>query len=185
MNDIDLNDPYVDLAYRRIDSLLRAYGINNAAIRSQESHRILHDTLIEAPINAELEHCAALKTFANIELGMDRIAQALKLEADEVDFEKLRLAIQYSKTLQAEPKVLLATCQLTQVHESALKNSYARKIMPDLQRTSMGASVLRFDTIDDVTTSTGKLFTRLPWLRKAATVLLASSILFLIYHFAK
>lgn len=174
-----------DSAYHRIDALLRAYGIKNAAIRGHYSQRILQEALQQKPSSEHLESYVAQITIAKIRQGVEQLATHMTTVDETVDMDNFYLALQRSKIPQMYPDVILAQETLNQQAMTLVRKHYDIQATPSIRRISMGASPLRFDSIDEVTGSTSRLLKGKPLLQILVKGLFGLLILTIIYQFSK
>jgi hypothetical protein len=178
--------PATDLAYGRIDALLRAYGINHSAARGQYCLRFLAEAEEQVESNEDgLESCAARIAMGRINQGVDAIIVAAGLSLENTNRENFHLALQASSIPQRHPEVILDSVPPDEAICKSIRSYYEAQDRPTLRRISMGASTLRFDAIDEVTQSTERFFQRHPLLRRLLKIILISLTIYLVYSFAK
>ncbi|WP_269522792.1 hypothetical protein [Coraliomargarita parva] len=187
------NDPRIqqadtDLAYQRVEAILRAYGIRHAAVRGLHTQRILFEALDAKTRNNNpkaLDAIAADRTLDEIEAGLARISPELVDGADKIDTNKLLLAIRRAQVPARQPEVLIEGAPLGPEDTQQLRDLYRLQLVPELRRRSMGAPTLRFETIEDVATTTTAVFGRVPLLRKLGPALLLILMVWIVYIFSK
>lgn len=176
-----------DRAYQRIDALLRAYGFSHSAVRSHYCLEILEQAqgaLVSS--KDSLETLAARVSLNRIHSGVKKIMLAAGYSVDNVDLEDFYLALQAAGIPKNAPEIILEGQEV--MDETALKEirrNYESQAQPTLRRTSMGASSLRFDTIDEVTGSTERFLRNHPRLTHLLKASLIGATFYLVYLFAK
>lgn len=186
ITDETLNSPEVDIAYRRVDALLRSFGLQHSAIRATQAQRILTESLvIKFAKGGALEAIAADKVFQEISHGLRRLKEDLAPLEDGLSNEKLLLALYKTDIPKKHPYVLLghesaSSDELQQVHAA-----YRSQNMPEVRRRSMGAPTIRFETIEEMASQTQAVFERLPLLSRLLPLGLVAVFFFIIYSFAR
>ncbi|MBT64433.1 MAG: hypothetical protein CML13_14620 [Puniceicoccaceae bacterium] len=176
-----------DLAYNRIDALLRAYGFSHAVTRSRYCLEILEQAL-EASTQEEeqaLETVAARIALRRIHSGVIAISEAAELATEAVSVEDLYLALQAAKIPQNAAEIILSGSSIDESRLETIRAHYQSQAKPSLRRTSMGAPSLRFDAIDEVTNSTERYLQKHPAVLKALKLSIASITLYIVYIFAR
>ncbi|WPJ97184.1 hypothetical protein SH580_05610 [Coraliomargarita algicola] len=180
-------DAQTDLAYNRIDALLRAYGFSHAVTRSQYCLEILEEAIVASTHEKEqaLETVAARIALNRIRSGVTAVSNAAGLTEQPVSVEDLYLALQAAKIPQNAADIILANSPIDEPRLTAIRAHYQSQAKPSLRRTSMGAPSLRFDAIDEVTDSTERYLQRHPALLKALKLSIVSVTLYIVYIFAR
>ncbi len=183
---IGLNTTEADIAYRRVDAILRAHGIDHAAIRGAHTQRIVTQA-VQANHSAsqQLESVAAEQLLNELQRGFEQITASIQRGDASINRNRLLIALPKTKIPTDHPEALLGLDKLTAEESNALHRAYYTQTSPALKRSSMGASALRFESIDEVTSQTIALFEKLPLLKKALPWLASGLAIFLIYQFAK
>lgn len=183
---IGLNTTEADIAYRRVDAILRAHGIQHAAIRGAHIQRIVTEAVqAKHPASQQLETVAAEMLLKELQLGFEQIGASIQRGDVTVDRNRLLTALRKTSIPANHPEALLGIDELTADESNALQRAYYTQTSPALKRSSMGASALRFESIDEVTSQTIAIFEKLPLLKKALPWLGVGLIIFLVYQFAK
>jgi hypothetical protein len=102
----------------------------------------------------------------------------------KISDEKLLLALSKTDIPNMHPDVILGH---NAPNEAILKEmilKFRSQNMPSVQRMSMGASTLRFETIEEVTSQTAALFNKIPFVRQLVSVFFAAIFFYIIYLFA-
>jgi len=182
----EINKTSTDIAYRRIDSLLRAYGLQHAAIRGLQTQRILSTAIaIQRNTQEPLEAIAAKEVFKEMQSGLSQLSEHLPELGETRSTEKLLLALRQTDIPKTNPQILLGNEAPDAPHLTRLTETYRIQNMPEVKRMSMGAPTLRFESLEEVTEQTSALFDRFPILRKLVPVAMTALFVFLIYTFAK
>jgi hypothetical protein len=176
-----------NVAYNRIDALLRAYGVQHAAVRAVHAHRILHNSFAQAlPEPADPEVIATHLVLDDISRALDGIADQMSRDGHEpVEKDRLFIAVRKSGIPRDHPEVFLGSAQLHEDDLNELRRVYEIQPAPRIQRMSMGAPVLRFESIDEVAEGTSAAFGKIPFFRRLVQALAAFGLLFIVYTFAK
>jgi hypothetical protein len=176
-----------DRAYQRIDALLRAYGFSHSAVRSRYCLEILADAQhTRTTDNEALETLAARIALSRIRTGVEKIMIAVGLTVESVDLEDFYLALQAAGIPQDAPEIILEGQQAKdKAMLQEIRLNYKNQAKPTLRRISMGASSLRFDTIDEVTGSTERFLASHPKLTQLLKASLIGASLYIVYLFAK
>ena len=183
----DFQSEASDIAFRRIDSILRAHGLNHSAIRAGHCQRILHKALAQAGPESKLpiETRASQLLFSELDNGLEALARSIQPAPEPLDRHRLLIAINRCRIAQQHPDALLGLAQLPAAEATQLREIYQTQHIPELKRRSMGAPTLRFETLDDVTSTTTALFGKWPLSRKLTPLLWLLLLLLLVYLFAK
>jgi hypothetical protein len=163
------NDPCADLAYRRIDALLRAYGLNHAVVRSRYANQILENALTDSTEpTANLEARAAAIVLHDIDTNLNAIAEHLKTIGVVSERDALLLALRKTGIPSDRPDAIIGHGKLGKAEIETL--AAVLRVQPStvIKRVSMGAPTIRFTSIDEVTGSTIRVMSRFPLLRKIA-----------------
>lgn len=184
-NDIDLKTAEADLAYRRIDAILRAYGIRHAAIRGNEVQRVLVEAVrSHAGAAQSLESFAAEQVFLELDTGLGRILQTLPLE-ETVDRNRVLTALRKSRIPLNHPEALLGKEYLCEDELKQLGQIYKARTSPPLKRSSMGAPTLRFESIDELSRRIALLISKVPFGEKMLTSVAVLMFFLFVYLFAR
>jgi len=182
----ELNEAESDIAYRRVDAMLRAFGLEHAAIRGGQTHRILRTSIdIQRKSGQPLEAIAAARVFEELTSGLAQLTSHLSELGDALSEEKLLLALRKTDIPRKHPQVLLGSESATPAELEALVATYRTQNMPEVKRMSMGAPTIRFETIEEVTSTTYALIERVPLLNKLVPLGIAAGFLFVMYTFAQ
>ena len=176
-----------DIAFRRIDSVLRAHGLSHSAIRARHCQRILSNALTQAGTDNEtsVETRASQLLFNELDRGLEALARAIEPAPEPLDRHRLLIAINRAGIAQKYPDALLGQGQLPAEEAAELRELYQTQHIPELKRRSMGAPTLRFETLDEVTSTTTALFGKWPLSAKLIPLLWALLLFLLVYLFAK
>jgi hypothetical protein len=181
-----LNQSSADRAYQRVDALLRAYGISHSAVRSQHCLDILEEAIQATPQDKEsLESLAAQIALNRLRQGVDKLLAGVVPGIDSANHNDFYLALQADLMPQKHPDFILGDEVPDDVRCQSIRARYDSQSTPTLRRISMGASALRFDSIDGVAGSTEQFFQRYPFLRTYLKLILTGLMLSIIYTFAK
>jgi transcriptional regulator of aromatic amino acid metabolism len=174
-------------AFERVDALLRAYGFSHSAVRSRYCLEILTEAQQALITNGEaLETLAARITLNRIQTGVGKIMIAAGFAVESIDMEDFYLALQAAGIPKDAPEIILEGKQpKDKAVLEQIRRNYESQAKPTLRRTSMGASSLRFDTIDEVTGSTERFLQQHPALTRLLKASLIFTTFYLVYIFAK
>lgn len=175
-----------DIAYDRVNALLRAFGIQSSSIRSTEAQRILAAAVqTESTSSQPLETIVAETVYREIHKSLNTLSSLLSESSEGASHEKLLLALKLTNIPHKHPQVILGVDLPTEEELVILKQVYRRQNFPKVKRSSMGPSALRFESIDEMTTQTSALLTRFPALRWAIQISLLGLITFILYTFVR
>ena len=181
-----LNTAEVDLAYRRVDAILRAYGMQHSAIRSAHTQRILSIiTQANHPPTSHLEASAAQMVLEEIQQGLSKLSESIAKDGSKVDQDRLLIAVKKAQLPVDIPDALLGLTALTEEQTHKLRSAYASHHRPVLKRSSMGAAALRFESIDGITSRISEFISKIPFLKTTLPLVGALLLGLLIYWFAK
>ncbi|MEM1222428.1 MAG: hypothetical protein AAGH40_06655 [Verrucomicrobiota bacterium] len=174
-----------DLAFRRLDAILRAYGIKHAVVRSIHCQRLLEKSIEDGRQDSDLQSIASKLLFAELDHGIEMIDRAIEIEPDERNRNRLLVAINRARIADNNPEALLGLKELNTEEARLLAFIYRAQYVPELKRRSMGAPALRFEGINGVTTGTTQIFARSRILLKLSRVLGIVCLFLIIYLFAR
>lgn len=181
-----LKTPEADIAYRRIDAILRAYGVQHAALRGLHTQRLLVEAVEQQPrTDKPLEAIAAGLLLLELQTGLTHLTVLLSDETASVNRDRLLIAVKKTLIPANYPDVLLGHAQLDDAEAEALRLAFHTQNKLVLKRSSMGAPTLRFESIDGLTSRVIDFLDRIPYLMRALPVAGIGLILIVIYHFAK
>jgi hypothetical protein len=181
----DLQNESAHRAYQRIDALLRAYGIRNAAVRGEIALGILQESISATTQSSALEALGASVVLNKLDKAILQLQPDRENAEDRGSQKKLYLAIQHTRLPQRRPDLLLGYAQAEPDELQRLENALLLRKSPSLRRQSMGAPTLRFEGIEEVTSTTTAFFERWPLLRTSAKLFGVSLMIVLVYQFAK
>jgi len=183
--DTDLKTGEADLAYRRLDAVLRAYGIRHAAIRGNEVQRLLVEAVrSHAGAVQSLESFAAEKVFSELDAGLKRIMHSLPLD-EAADRNRVLTALRKSKIPLKHPEALLGKEDLSEGELNRLAQIYKARTSPALNRSSMGAPTLRFESIDELSRRIAVYVGKIPFGEKVLTTVAVLLFFLFVYLFAR
>ncbi|MEM7791399.1 MAG: hypothetical protein AAF546_08355 [Verrucomicrobiota bacterium] len=174
-----------DFAFRRVDAILRAYGIKHAVVRSAHSQRLLQEAIESRVEGADLQSIASQLVFAELDRGIEMIDRSIQIEPDKTNRNRLLVAINRARIADENPEALLGLRELNTEEARLLAFVYRAQYVPELKRRSMGAPALRFEGINGVTTGTSQIFTRSRLLLQLSRALGIACLFLIIYLFAK
>lgn len=175
-----------DIAYRRVDSMLRALGLQHAALRGIHTYRIVTASLVIWRTTGQpLEAIAADMTQKEIKNGLQRLTQQLPELSEQLTEETLLLTLQKTGIPNKYPEVLLGYADTDAFVLEQLDAEFQTQNMPMVQRMSMGASTLRFETMEEVTSHTAAFFQKYPILTKLLPIVMIIAFYYVIYLFAR
>lgn len=182
----EINQRGSDIAYRRVDSMLRALGLQHAAMRGIHTHRIITASIvIWRNTGQPLEAIAAEMTLSEIKSGLHILTQQLTVLRKQLTHETLLLTLRKTDIPNQYPEVVLGHTAPNEQILSQLMTEFQTQNMPMVQRMSMGASTLRFETMEEVTSHTAAFFHKVPILFKLLFFGSIVAFYYVIYLFAK
>jgi hypothetical protein len=182
----DLNTTEADTAHRRVDAILRAYGVQHAAFRGIQTQRILTTALNQKTDSPKpLESVAAQIVLHELQAGLEKLGESIASEDAAINSHRLLIALKKTPIPLDYPDAILGHAPLPSDQINALRSLYNIQNRPALKRSSMGAPKLRFESIDGMTSQAVALFDKIPFSKNALALLGIVLVFFLVYFYAK
>ncbi len=181
-----LNTTEADIAYRRVDAILRAYGVHHAAVRAVHIQRILSEAVRQQSNTSEqLEAVAAGILLQELQTGLSKLAATIHDDVTSIHRHSLLISVKKAQIPLDHPETLLGLAPLSGEAAFALRRAFHTQNHPVLRRSSMGPPTLRFESIDGLTSRILTLLDSIPFLKQALPSVGVLLVFLVVYLFAK
>lgn len=173
----------LDLAYRKVDGLLRSYGMRNTWYRHLRTREILVQAIRESDGSGDLERRVGELAQASVDAWFEKLAQASGFHSGHDRLERIRLAVLHEHFCERWPESFLAG----ELNAEAVASLAAFRMQPSppLERSTLGPSTLDFGTAESVAEHARTVVHRWPVLRAVLFYGVMTLLAYIIYIFAR